>query len=117
MLCLGTHSNVMLRFMVQALLSLYTVTKTTQNEALLWKITILGKDKILVGAGTFYTSPILVIYILYAGRVFRPQGSTFCRADAGRFRKSLKIKMTGKTAGDSLQRLHDKEEHHIKVQS
>jgi hypothetical protein len=26
---------------------------------------------------------------------------TFCRADAGKFRKSLKIKMTGKTAGDS----------------
>jgi hypothetical protein len=24
---------------------------------------------------------------------------TFCRADAGKFRKSLKIKMTGKTAG------------------
>jgi len=72
------------------------VTKTTQNEALLWKITVLGKDKNLVGAGTFYTSPILVIYILYAGRVFRPQGSTFCRADAGRFRKSLKIKFLEK---------------------
>jgi hypothetical protein len=25
----------------------------------------------------------------------------FCRADAGKFRKSLIIKMTGKTAGDS----------------
>ena len=80
--------------------SSYTVTKTTQNEALLWKITVLGKDKNLVGAGTFYTSPILVIYILYAGRVFRPQGSTFCRADAGRFRKSLKIKISGKNPGD-----------------
>jgi hypothetical protein len=29
---------------------------------------------------------------------------TFCRTDAGRFRKSLKTKMTGKTTGDSLQR-------------
>jgi hypothetical protein len=25
---------------------------------------------------------------------------TFCRADAGRFCKSIKIKMTGKTVGD-----------------
>jgi hypothetical protein len=28
---------------------------------------------------------------------------TFCRADTGRFRKSLKIKISGKTAGDSPQ--------------
>ncbi len=28
--------------------------------------------------------------------------STFCHSDAGRFRKILKIKITGKTTGDSL---------------
>jgi hypothetical protein len=28
---------------------------------------------------------------------------TFCRADTGRFRKSLKIKISGKTAGDLSQ--------------
>jgi hypothetical protein len=40
--------------------------------------------------------------LLYAGRVFRPEiGGTFCRADAGRFRKSLNIKISRKNAEDS----------------
>ncbi len=41
----------------------YTVTKGTQNEALLWKIAVLGMGKDPVGAGTFCPSPILVFYI------------------------------------------------------
>jgi hypothetical protein len=36
----------------------YTVTKGTKNEALLWKIAVVG-----MGAGTFCPSPILVFYI------------------------------------------------------
>jgi len=42
----------------------YTVTRATQNEALLWKITVLGKKKLPVGGGTFCPLPILVFYIL-----------------------------------------------------
>ncbi len=41
----------------------YTVTKANQNEALLWKIEVLGMKKPTVGAGTFCPSPILVFYI------------------------------------------------------
>jgi hypothetical protein len=40
-----------------------TVTKGTENEALLWKIAVLGMGKDPVGAGTFFPSPILVYYI------------------------------------------------------
>jgi hypothetical protein len=50
-----------------------------------------------VDAGTFCSSPILVFDIPPC-RKYLP---AFCCADAGIFRKSLKIKMTGKTAGDS----------------
>jgi hypothetical protein len=38
----------------------YTVTRATQNEALLWKVAVLGMKKPPVGAGTFCPSPILV---------------------------------------------------------
>jgi hypothetical protein len=41
----------------------YTVTKANQNEALLWKIAVLGMKKPPVGPGTFFPSPILVFYI------------------------------------------------------
>jgi hypothetical protein len=41
----------------------YTVTKANQNEALLWKVAVLGKEKPPVGAGTFFPSPTLVFYI------------------------------------------------------
>jgi hypothetical protein len=41
----------------------YTVTKATQNEALLWKVAVLGMVKPPVGAGTFCPSPILAFYI------------------------------------------------------
>jgi hypothetical protein len=40
----------------------YTVTKANQNEALLWKVAVLGKEKPPVGAGTFFPSPTLVFY-------------------------------------------------------
>jgi hypothetical protein len=40
-----------------------TVTQANQNEALLWKIEVLGMKKPPVGAGTFFPLPMLVIYI------------------------------------------------------
>jgi hypothetical protein len=43
--------------------SSYTVTKANQNEALLWKVAVLGKEKPPVSAGTFFPSPTLVFYI------------------------------------------------------
>jgi hypothetical protein len=49
-----------------------------------------------VDAGKFCSSPILVFDISPCFRSL-----TFCCADVGIFHKSLKIKMTGKTAGDS----------------
>jgi hypothetical protein len=59
-------------------------------------------QKTPVNAGTFSSSTMLVFDFFHAGNIFLLQaGRTFCRADAGRFLKSLKIKMTGKTAGDS----------------
>ncbi len=41
----------------------YTVTKATQNEALLWKIAVLGREKLPVGTGAFFPFPILAFYI------------------------------------------------------
>jgi hypothetical protein len=45
---------------VDFLQCIHTVTRATQNEALLWKITVLGMKKPPVGAGTFYPLPILL---------------------------------------------------------
>jgi hypothetical protein len=42
----------------------YTVTKANQNEALLWKIAVLGMEKPPVGAGTFCPLPFLQCNIL-----------------------------------------------------
>jgi hypothetical protein len=53
--------------------------------------------KLLVDDETFYSSPILGFYI----PTCRKRLPCFRRADAGKFRKSLKIKMAGKTAGNS----------------
>ncbi len=39
---------------------MYSVTRATQNEALLWKIAILEMEKPSVGAGTFCPLPILL---------------------------------------------------------
>ena len=53
----------------------YTVTKATQNEALLWKIVVLEREKSPFGAGTFCPSPILAFYdftFLHVGNLFRP---------------------------------------------
>jgi hypothetical protein len=41
----------------------YTVTRATQNVALLWKVAVIGRTKPPVGAGTFCPLPILVYYI------------------------------------------------------
>jgi hypothetical protein len=41
----------------------YTVTKDSQNEALVWKIAVLGKKKPPVGAETFCPSPMQEFYI------------------------------------------------------
>jgi len=46
------------------LFPIYTVTRATQNEALLWKITVLGMTKPPVGAGTVCPLSILVFYNL-----------------------------------------------------
>ncbi len=43
--------------------STYTVTKANQNEALLWKVAVLGMEKPPVGVGTFCPSPMLAFYI------------------------------------------------------
>jgi hypothetical protein len=43
-------------------LFIYTVTRTTQNEALLWKITVLGMKKPPVGARTFCPLSKLLFY-------------------------------------------------------
>jgi hypothetical protein len=47
---------------------------------------------------------LLVWYFtfLHAGNIFLLQEQTFCCADGGRFRESLKIKKTGKTAETQL---------------
>jgi hypothetical protein len=42
----------------------YTVTKTDQNEALRWKISVLGMKKPPVSAGTFCPLPLLQCNIL-----------------------------------------------------
>jgi hypothetical protein len=42
---------------------MYSVTRATQNEALLWKIAILKMKNPPVGAGIFCPLPILFIYI------------------------------------------------------
>jgi hypothetical protein len=41
---------------------MYTVTRATPNEALLWKITVLGMIKTPVGAGTFWPLSIPYCY-------------------------------------------------------
>jgi hypothetical protein len=51
--------------------------------------------KLPVGAGTFCPSPMLPSMPEMS---FGLRRRTFCHADAGRFRKSLKIKITGKTS-------------------
>jgi hypothetical protein len=52
------------------LFPIYTVTRATQNEALLWKITVLGMTKPPVGAGTFCPLSILVFYSLIIHALF-----------------------------------------------
>ncbi len=49
--------------------------QATQNEAILWKIAVLGREKPPVGAETFCPSPILAFYdftFLHVGNLFRP---------------------------------------------
>jgi hypothetical protein len=49
----------------------------------------------------FVPRPYWYFTFLHVGNAFRPQELYLCSADAGRFRKNLKIKILGKTAGDS----------------
>jgi hypothetical protein len=42
---------------------LYTVGKANQNEALLWKIAVLGMKNTPVGDGNVFPSPMLAFYI------------------------------------------------------
>jgi hypothetical protein len=53
--------------------------------------------KLPVGAGTFCPSSMLPSMPEMSFGL-RRGGGTFCHADAGRFRKSLKIKITEKTS-------------------
>jgi hypothetical protein len=49
----------------------YTVTRTTQNEALLWKITDLGIEKAdLLVPEHFVIRPYWYLTFLHAGNVF-----------------------------------------------
>jgi hypothetical protein len=52
----------------------YTVTKAYQNEAFLWKISVLGLKKPTVGAGTFVLVHAGILQILHAGNVLRHGG-------------------------------------------
>jgi hypothetical protein len=80
---------------------LVTVTRTTQNEALPWKFTDLGIEEAhLLVPEHFVPRPYWYMTFLHAGNVFLLQEQDIRRANAGRFRKSIKIKITGKTAGD-----------------
>jgi len=49
---------------------LYTVTKSAQNEAALWKITLQKMENFLVDTGIFISPLIRFLYSLYAGKVF-----------------------------------------------
>ncbi len=84
----------------------YLVWENTNvnNEAFLSKIAVLGMEKPPIGREHFVPRPCLYFTFLHAVNVFRLQEQTFCRADAGRFRKGLKVKITEKTAGDSCWR-------------
>ncbi len=66
-----------------------TFTKATQNEALLWKIAVLGMEKIPSWCrNIFYLTHT---GILHSSGLEMPSGlRTFCSADAGRFRKTAK---------------------------
>jgi hypothetical protein len=80
----------------------YTVTKATQNEALLWKIAVLGREKASCRCRNFLSlSHTGILHSSMPEISFGLRSRTFCRAVARRFRKSLKIKITGNTAGDS----------------
>ena len=45
-----------------------TVTKANQDEALLWKVAVLGMEKPPVSAGTFCPLPMLAFYIPPSGQ-------------------------------------------------
>jgi hypothetical protein len=69
----------------------YTVTKASQNEALLWKVEVLGMVKPPVDAGTFCPSPPFWYFsFLHAGNIFRSLEQELLRAVPGKFCKSLK---------------------------
>jgi hypothetical protein len=52
-----------------------------------------------VGAGTCCPLSILIFYSFYAGNIFRSLKQDLLRGVTGKFRKILKLKMLGKTAG------------------
>jgi hypothetical protein len=54
---------------------LYTVTRSNQNEALLWKSAVMGVQKAPVDTGTFCSSPILVFYIPPFGKCLPSSGA------------------------------------------
>jgi len=51
--------------------ALHTVTKSKQNEAALWKITLQKMENPLVDTGIFISPPIQNLYSLYAGKLFQ----------------------------------------------
>jgi hypothetical protein len=79
-----------------------TVTRTTQNEALLWKITNLRIERAPCWCWNILSLAHTGIWHSSMQEMSSSSRSrTFCSADEEKFRKNLKIKMTGKTAGVS----------------
>ena len=80
----------------------HSVTRTTQNEALLWKITDLRIERAPCWCRNILSLAHTGIWHSSMQEMSSCSRSrTFCSADAGRFRKNLKIKTTGKTSGVS----------------
>jgi hypothetical protein len=69
----------------------YTVTRATQNEALLWKVAVLGmKKKTLLVPVHFALRPFSYLTFAHAGNIFRSLEQELLRAVPGKFCKSLK---------------------------
>jgi len=64
-----TERNEM--FFGMCVCTVYTVTKSEPNEAVLWKITLQKMENSLVDTGIFILPLIQYLYRLYAGKVFQ----------------------------------------------
>jgi hypothetical protein len=79
----------------------HTVTRAAQNEALLWKIAVLGMKKAPCWCRNILRpSPILLFYIPPCCKFLRSLEQDLLRTVTGKFRKNLRIELLGKSAGD-----------------